>query len=244
MDKTKATACGSQGLGWSPRPCVGCHSSSLFRTHACRWKGSWEWANSTPGLSGPRAPPGTEPQPSEQPQAWYLEKRDWSFPSSASPVQYRFPNGFQTQIPSNPDPLTHLFSDLSFMKSFQFFLLNQLFCCFFQLPPSSKCLPLLQKTKRKLYLRKMELKLTKYCHSLSPLQPNHCLTSRTMMSNRAFCNDRNVLYQGRRLLSFPTSLCTNKSLIPLGSLCAWAGRIQNTQNWGIYKTWSRSSWQV
>lgn len=176
--------------------------------------------------------------------AWCLEKTDWSFPSSASPVQHRFPNGFQIQIPSNPDPLTRLVSDLSFMKSFQFFLLNQLFCCFFQLPPSSKCLPLLQKTKRKLCLRKMELKLTKYCHSLSPLQPNHCLTSRTMMSNRAFCNDKNGLYQGRRLLSFPTSLCTNKSLIPLGSLCAWASRIQNTQNWGIYKTWSRSSWQV
>lgn len=76
----------------------------------------------------------------------------------------------------------------------------------------------------------MELKLTKYCHSLYPLQPNHCLTSRTKMSNRAFCNDRNVLYQGRSLLSFPTSLCANTSLIPLGSSCAWASGIQNTQD--------------
>lgn len=142
--KRRPLQCGSQGLGWIPRQCVGCHCSSLSRTHACRWKGSWEWANSTPGLSGPGVPPGIEPQPSEQPQAWCLEKRDWSFPSSAFPVQYRFPKGFQTQIPSNPDPLTRLFSDLGFMKSFQFFLLNQLLCCFFQLPSSSKCLPLLQ----------------------------------------------------------------------------------------------------
>lgn len=127
--KLRPLVCGTKGLGLFPRLCVGCCSSSLCRTRVCRWKGSWEWANSTPGPSRPQSPT----------RDWVRAFRIATSPVSQrretylSPVQYRFPKASTSRSPGSQ---THslsssLFSDLSFVKSFQFFLLNQLFCCFF-----------------------------------------------------------------------------------------------------------------
>lgn len=102
------------------------------------------------GSPGPRVPPGTEPGPFQELQAWPLREERLISPQPAFPRAGPISKGLPDPDSQDPRPtlISSLFSHLSLMKSFQFFLLNQLFCCFFQLPSSSKCLPLLQKPRR------------------------------------------------------------------------------------------------
>lgn len=141
--------CVSRALGWFPRPCVGCHSRLPLQD--TRWQMEKQLGVGQCqhlGSSGPRVPPGVGSGPLEWPQIWSFREERLTFPLAPSPpIQQRLPEGFPNQLPG-PRPQAHLFksslfSDLSFMKSLQFFLLNQLFCCFLQLPSSSECLPLL-----------------------------------------------------------------------------------------------------
>lgn len=166
-DKTKSLQCGSQGLGWFPRPWVACHSRLTLQDTCLQVERQLGGASSTPGLSRPQNPTKHWVRIFRTATNLVIRRRETDlFPSPSPPIQYRLPKGFPIQLPG-PSPQAHslmlsLCSDLSFMKSFQFFLLNHLFYCVLQLP-SSKCLPLLKKQNReeKIYSRKMGLKFSK-----------------------------------------------------------------------------------